>query len=879
MSLWRQLRHGVADLRDRAARDRDTADEVAHFREALVHEGLARGLSRPEAERAARLELGGETQLRETARSYGWERAVASFAADIRYAARGLRGDLTFSLVAVFTIAVGIGAATAIFSAVRPVLFDTLPYPDAVRVRAVIENMPDGSRSPATFGMHRALSDAVGSFEALAVHAGWTPTLTGGDRPERLTGQRATADYFRVLGVVPAVGRAFTDEDDRPGSAAVVIISDRLWRERFAADRAIVGRAVTLDDATATVIGVMPADFEHVIAPDVEVWTTLRYDLSEGRAWGHHLSMLGRLRAGADPAAAEAELNAIGARVISEQRPPTYGTAVRWSAPSLHEELTRDVRPALIAILVAVGVVLLLACVNVTNLLLVRSARRRGEFALRAALGASRARLVRQVVTESVLLSALGGVLGLLAAIAGVRAIVAASPAGLPRVQAIAVDRPVLLFAVASTMLAGLFVGLVPALQASGQDRLAIDLGSARLTGGPRRRLRSGLVAAQVALALVLLVGSGLLLRSMQRLFSVPPGFDARGVLTMQLPASERRFAEPGALRRHFDEVLEAVRRAPGVTEVALTSQLPMSGDRDAYGVHLEVPPAAAPTEEREIFRYAVSPGYLEVMRVPIRAGRALAAADRVDAPWAVVVSESFARRYLDGRDPIGQRLRIGPTDGPAYTVVGVAGDVKQLSLAGEVPDAVYTTAAQWRFEESVMSLVVRGSAAPEVLVPAVRGAIRSVDAEQPVIRVASMDSLLQGTGAERRFILWLFELFALAALVLTAAGIYGMMSGLVAERRRELGLRAAVGATAGQIIALVFRHGAQVTATGMVVGIAGALVGTRLLGTMLYRVSPLDLVTYAAVLMVLALVASVACAGPAWRAVHVDPAETLRAD
>jgi putative ABC transport system permease protein len=877
VSLWRQLQRGVADLWDRSTRDRDVADEVAHFRAALIDDGLARGLSLHEAERAAQLELGGVTQLRETVRGYGWERAVAAFAADLRYAWRGLRNDRTFSLVAAFTIAVGVGGATAIYSAVRPVLFDALPYPHAARVRAVLEHTPDGARSPSTYGMYRALDDAVVAFDAFAVHASWAPTLTGGERPERLVGQRVTADYFRVLGVAPAMGRAFTAEDDRAGSAESVIISDRLWRQRFAADPTIVGGAITLDHATATVIGVMPADFEHVVSPDVAVWTTLKYDLGQGRAWGHHLAMLGRLRAGVDPAVAEVELNTIGARVISEQRPPTYGSAVRWSAPSLHEELTRDVRPALVAILIAVGVVLLLACANVTNLLLVRGARRREEFALRAALGASRGRLVRQVLTESLLLSTVGGVLGVVGARLGVSALVAASPAGLPRVQAIAVDRPVLVFSVALTMLAGLVVGLIPAWQASGHDRLAIDLGSARLTGGSRTRLRNGLVAAQVALALVLLTGSGLLLRSMHQLFSVSPGFDARAVVTMQLPAAERRFVEPGAMRRHFDAILDAVRGAPGVTEAALTSQLPMSGDRDAYGVHLEVPPETAPAEEREIFRYAVSPGYLEVMRIPIRAGRTLTVADHAEAPWSVVVNESFARRYLPGRDPIGQRLRIGPTDGPAYTVVGVAGDVKQLSLAGDVPDAVYTTAAQWRFEENVMSLVVRGTMDPDAMVPAVRSAIWAVDADQPVVRVASMASLLDETAADRRFILLLFELFGLAALVLTTAGIYGMMSGLVNERRRELGLRAAVGATATQLVALVYRHGVRVTAIGMLFGLVGALIGTRMLVSMLYGVSHLDPITYAGTMLALGVVASVACAGPAWRAARLDPCTALR--
>lgn len=877
VSLWRQMRHGLQDLWDRARRDRDTADEVTQFREALVEEGVANGLSLAEANRAAHLELGGETQLRETVRSYGWERAVAAFFEDLRYAWRGLRSDPSFSVVAVCTIAIGIGAATAIISAVRPVLFDSLPYPDAVGVRAVIENAPDGRRTPATFGMYRALADGVRSFESLSVFAPWGPTLTGEERPERLAGQRVTASYLRVLGIAPALGRDLREEDDRPGSAEVVIISNGLWQRRFAADSAIIGRALQLDGGSVTVVGVMPASFEHVIAPAIEVWAPLKYDLGQGRAWGHHLGMIGRLRRGVDPVAAEGELNAIGARVIREQQPPTYGAPVRWSAPSLHDDLTRDVRPALLAILVAVGVVLLLACVNVTNLLLVRGARRREEFALRAALGASRWRLIRQVLTESLLLSTLGGILGVVVATVSVGAIIAASPTGLPRIQAIAVDRPVLLFALALTSIVGLVVGLLPALQTSGQEQLAIDLGSARITGGRRRMLRSGLVGAQVALAFALLTGSGLLLRSMQRLFAVSPGFDARAVVTMQIQASGRRLAADGATRRYFDEVLEAVRQVPGVSEAAFTNQLPMSGDHDSYGVQLESPSEVAPGDEREIFRYSVSPGYLELMRIPIRAGRALSATDRTDAPWAVVVNESFARRYLHDKDPIGQRLRIGPVDGPPYTVVGVVGDAKQLSLAGEVPDAVYTTAAQWRFEENVMSLVVRGSARPEALVPSVRAAVWSVDADQPVVRVATLEALLAATAAERRFILLLFQLFGAAALVLTMAGIYGMMSGLVVERTRELGLRAAVGATAAQNVGLVFRHGARVTSGGLVVGIAGAVVATRLISTMLYGVSHLDLITYAAVVTILAAIASLACVAPAWRAARIDPASALR--
>jgi len=879
VSLWRIVSRGVADLWNRSPRDRDTTDEVAHYRDQIIAEGRARGLSPAEARRAAQLELGGETQVRESARSYGWERAVASFFEDARYGWRGLRTDKAFSLVAIGTIAIGIGAATAIVSAVRPVLVDSLPYPEADRVRAIIEQAPDGRRNLGTYGMFRAFAERAKSFQYFAVHQSWAPALTGDAPPERLAGQRVTADYFRVLGVAPALGRNLLETDDRTRSPAVAIISHALWRRRFASDAAAIGRTLRLDDVDVTVVGVMPERFENAAAPAVEVWAALGYDLTQGRAWGHGLETLGRLRAGVSPAVADAEVNVIGAQVIANEHPSTYGASTRWSTPSLHASLTRDVRPAFVAVVIAVGVVLLLSAVNVTNLLLVRGSRRREEFALRAALGASRGRLMRQLTTESLLLVTVGGVLGVATATAAVRALVATAPAGLPRVQAISVDWSVLVFTIGLTVVTGAVIGLVPALQLWGMDRVAGDLsGSGRLTGGRRRALRSTLVAVQIGLAFVLLIGSGLLLRSMQQLVAVSPGFEAHGVVTMQLQVSRQRYAEEGAARQYFDVVLEAVRTVPGVAQAALTSQLPMSGDRDTYGVTLESPPEVAPADHRDIFRYAVSPGYLELMGIPLRAGRTLDDGDRSDAPKVVVVNESFARRYLSGRDPIGQRLWIGPTDEEPYTVAGVVGDVKQLSLAGDVPDAVYTTTAQWRFDDPVMSVVVYGQQDAEALMPAIRAAIWSVNRDQPIVRVASMEQLVAHTAAERRLILLMFQLFAVAALGLTLAGIYGMMAGLVAERTREIGLRRAVGATPAQVVGLVFTHGARVTSVGLVMGALVALLGTRLIQSLLYGVSTADLTTYVTVLLLIVGVAAVACAIPAWRALGIDPARVLRA-
>lgn len=876
MSLWRRLSRGIADLWDRAPRDRDVADEVAHFREALEAEGRAQGMSAADARRYAPLELGGEAQVRAEVRSVGWERAVAMFFADLRYAWRGLWHNRVFSLVAICTIAIGIGAATAIVSALRPVLFDSLPYPAPARVRAIVEWSATGERIPGTFGMYDALAQRSRSFAELAVHTPWSPTLTGDGRPERLLGQRVSATYLRTLGVAPARGRDFRAEDDRPGSAPVVIISHGLWQRSFGADSAILQRSLRLDDEDVSIVGVMPAGFENVLLPGADVWSPLRYGPESGPAWGHHLGTIGRLRPDVDASAAESDLNRLGAQVIAELQPPTYGTALHVTAPSLHDDLTRDVRPALWAVLAAVGVVLLLAAVNVTNLLLARGARRREEFALRAALGASRTRLLRLVLTESLLLSLIGGALGVALAIAAVGAIVAASPAGLARVAVISVDTPILLFALILTTVISVVVGLLPALQASGHGSLHLNLGAARVTG-TRRRIRSALVGAQIAFALVLLSGSGLLLRSMRQLLAVSPGFDAQGILTMQVQASPRRFAESDAVDRYFDDVRAAVLRVPGVTDVALTSQLPLSGDRDAYGVTLTTPSDAAPSDRREIFRYAVSPGYLELLRIPLRAGRMLTASDRDGAPRSVVVNEAFVRRYFGNRDPIGERLWIGATTGEPYTVVGVVGDVKQLSLAGDTPDAVYTTTGQWRFAEHTRSLVVRGSVDVEALAPAVREAVWSVERDHPVTRVTTMDALIAGTAAERRFILLLFELFALSALALTVAGVYGMMAGIVAERTREFGLRAAVGATPGRIVALVFSFGARVTSVGLAIGIVGVVLGLRGLQTMLYGVSHLDVLTHATGVLLIALVAGVACALPAMRAAKIDPAVALR--
>ncbi|MHB1326619.1 MAG: ADOP family duplicated permease [Gemmatimonadales bacterium] len=878
MSLWRQLSRGLSGLLHpgRAAQDAD--DEVRHYLEQATAEHLARGSSPEAARRAARLEVGSLAAATEELRSYGWERAVEAVATDLRHAVRRLRMEPGFTTVTVLTLALGIGASTAIMSAVGPILFQPLPYPDPNRILAVWDIGTDGVLIEPTFNTHRELRARTTAFETLAVFRPWQPTLTGAHEPERLEAQQVSWEFLRVLGALPALGRDFEAADDRAGAAGAVVLSDELWRRRFGTDPAIIGRPVTLSDESYVVVGVMPRQFENVLGPAAELWTPLRFEPGEGRAWGHHLRMIGRLRPGESLDGAARDLATIADNPVPDFPRVAWAALDRGlSVTSLHADLTRGAKPALLALLGAATLLLVIACVNVTNLLLARSVRRRGEFALRATLGAGAGRLVRQAVTESLLLAALGGAAGIALAGLGVRALIALSPPELPRLGAVGIDGSVLAFAVGLTLLVGLALGVVPAraaVRADGQGPRPM----ARHVVPGAGRARAVLIVTQVALALVLLVSAGLLLRSMQRVLEMEPGFDPDRRLAMQIRASGLRYADAGSARRYFGDVLDAVRNVPGVAAAALTSQLPLSGDLDLYGARLEPPVRDDQGEAGGTFRYAVSPGYFETMGIPLRQGRLLHAGDRADAVPVAVVSESFARRRLPGVDPLGRQVRIGDSD--PFTIVGVVGDVRQVSLALSQSDAVYLPLEQGGTRSDlVLSLVVRTEGAPAALTGRIRQAVWSVDKDQPVVRVATMDDLLSASGAERRFTLIVFQAFALAALALAAAGLYGVLSGSVTARTREIGVRAALGASPRGILTMVVRQGMALTAIGIAVGLACAALTTRALAAMLFGTSPLDPTTFLMVVILLVVVALLACVAPAWRAVRVNPASPLRAE
>lgn len=797
---------------------------------------------------------------------------------NVRLALRRLGMEPSFTVGAILTLALGLGASTATFSALNGVLFRPLPYPRSHQVVSLSDRSEDGSRAEVTFGTFLELAERGRTFEALAVYKGWQPILTGPAEPDRVRGQQVSADYFRTLGVAPLMGRSFTPADDRTSSPPQVILSHRAWVRRFGGHPGIVGSRVTLDGAPAWVIGVMPPSFENVVAPDAELWAPLQYELSQPRAWGHHLRLVGRLRVDVGLPEARADLDAITRNPVPEFARPAWASLRQGMLLSpLREEVTRGVRPAFLLIAGAVSLLLFMACVNVTNLLLARALRRESEYALRAALGASRVQLSSDLLVETLTLASLGGAAGLGVAWAGLRMFKALFAGDLPQTSGLVLDGATLGFAFALTTVVGLALGVVPALQAARRDpQAALQSGPRGLVRG-RHTLRSALIVSEVALALMLLVGSGLLLRSTRTLLAVPPGFNPSQVLTLQLRPTGSRYQDPGATRRYFAAVLEAVKGVPGVVGSGFTSQLPLSGDLDQYGIRLAPTHPGAQDTTAPGYRYAVSPGYFEAMRIPLRRGRFLEPQDHPDGLRVAVISESMARVRMAGREPLGQSLVIGT--GAPYTVVGVVGDVKQQSLALEESDAVYVPEDQWRFSDDTRSLVVRAAGDPTALLPHLRTAIGSVDPGQAILRVAPLESLVAHSASERRFALRVLEVFALAALALAAAGIYGVVASSVVERRKEFGVRSALGASPGMLIRMVLGQGLAVTGLGLLAGLVGAAGASSTLSSLLFGISPLDPATYGGMVALLTLVALASCALPAWRAAQVDPSEVLRTD
>jgi putative ABC transport system permease protein len=796
---------------------------------------------------------------------------------DVSYAVRNLRRRRAASLAAIATLAIGLGSATAILTIVNGVDWRPLGYPDSDRVvfvQEVFKGEPLTTTGYATFADWR---ERARSFTALAAMGSSENTLAAGGEAERVSGIRVMPEFFRAIGVEPAIGKSFTGAENRWDNRRFVILGADIWRRRFAADRSIVGRSVQIGGRPHVVTGVMPDGFEDLIGDRVfagaAIYLPLGYDptLPFACRTCRHIRVIGRLRPDVSIEQAEAEIDTT-TRQLAREHPSSYAGAGAQVARAA-DVLLGPVRPALYLLLAAVGILLLMATVNVANLMLVRAVERGPEIATRRALGIASGRLVRQLLTESLVLAAAGAMGGVLIAQVALRGLLAAAPESLPRVAEITLDGRVATIAGALTVLVGLLFGVLPAWHLASAD-VASYLRGARSIVSAGGRAGRALVAGNVALAVVLLAITGLLGRSFVSVLQVDPGFDPRGVMTASVSLAGPAYAEAGASQRFFRALVEQLERPGDV--VALTTQLP-TDPNDAAGFHIDGRPAANPEEAPMADRFGVTPEYFRAVRIPITRGRAFTERDSVNAARVAIINETAAKQLFAGEDPIGRRISLGPATDPPRMIVGIVGDVRHRGLAEPVTYQAYVPVAQ--FDDWPVTVVVRSSEPPVAVSERIRAAVRTLDRTQVAHAIRSFDSVVNATLAERRFLLWLIAAFASAALALAVIGLYGVLSYVVAQRRRDIGLRVALGAGSGDVRRLVFRIGMSPVLGGLIAGLALVFFVTRPLESLLFAVNPLDVVAIGGAVLVLGACALVACSLPARRASRVDPIEALRAE
>ncbi len=799
---------------------------------------------------------------------------------DLKYGARMLFKSPAFTAIAVATLALGIGANTAIFSVVNGVLLRPLPYEEPERLVIVWGQLlkwglPQLSVSQPEFVDYKKETSL---FSSIGAHAFVSFNISGGDKPEWAQGARVSSELFSTLGVPPVIGRGFLAEEEKPGAARVAVLSQGLWTRRFGGETGALGKKVIIDGLPHTIVGVMPAGFAYP-SSSVEIWTPLTIDLADNDRGSHYLRVVARLRPGIELPRAAAEISTV-ARRLEEQYPDNYKDG-GWgiNLVPLQEELVGRTRPALLVLLAAVGFVLLIACANVANLMLARASEREREVAIRTALGAGRARLIRQLLTESCLLAAGGGALGLLLAFWGVDAVLAFGSTHLPRAGEVAIDGGVLLFTLGVSLLTGLAFGLAPAVQISRPHlNEALKEGGGRASAGGRgRRIRDILVVSQVALSLVLLVGAGLMILSFSRLLSVDPGFDAHNVLTTRLRLTPARYAEPEQVSSFYTRLLERVSALPGVMVAGAVSELPMGDSYSSGTISVEDHLGDKDNESLEADQRSISIEYFRAMRVALLEGRWFTAQDDGQAPGVAIIDERMARRYWPDQEPLGKRIKIGGADStsPWLAIVGVVKHVKQFGLDVEGREQVYFPLAQR--PSLAMTLAIRADLNPERLPAVVQQAVLELDAEQPLFAVKTMERVVADTVADARFSLFLLCAFAAVALALAAVGIYGVMAYLVSQRNHEIGIRMALGAQHRQILRLVLRAGMGLTLGGLAIGLAAAFLLTRLMTSLLFNVSAADPMTFLAMSLLLGSAALLACYIPARRATKVDPIVALR--
>jgi putative ABC transport system permease protein len=805
---------------------------------------------------------------------------MQSLLRDMAFGLRMLRKNPAFTIAAILTLALGIGANTAIFTVTNALLLKPFPYraPDQL----VTIGVKDQSKEfDGTLLRYEMLRDRGRSFQGVAAFATDNLNLTGRGEPLQVPIGRASANFFSLLGIEPQLGRTFTDDEGRPEGKPVVILSDSIWRTRFNSDPNIVGQTVTLDTTPHTIVGVLPAGAQFPFMGQVDIWSPRYFEYSiiptpRLRMGVGYLGLLARLKPDASLKTADAELAVLN-RQYREQNPnaPDADTAIVMTASPLRDIVVSDVRGKVLMLTAAVAVVLLIACANVASLLLSRALSRRREIAVRTALGANRSTVVRQLLTESMLLAFVAGILGIGISWIATRALAKWGAGQLPQGIPIGLDLRVLLFTLGISLLTGIIFGMLPALQLSRVDLQSAlrDEGRGSSAGHGRARMKSLLVVGQVALSLLLLIGAGLLLRSFGQLLRIDPGFDSRSVLAMNVTLPTVKYAKPEQQIAFFDEVLRRVRALPGVRDAAMSAAQPLTFKRITPVLpegQPNVPLAQRPFIDIE----AVSPQWFQTMRVPLRAGRDFTAADDAKAPKVVVVNETFARRFWPNENPLGKHVIVGRwTD--AAEVIGVAADVKNKGLAQDTQAQLYLAFPQLPWGN--MNLLVRTTVPPLTLASAVRTQISAVDPDQPVTGIQTVDELMDTSRAQPRFTMLLLSIFSAAALALAVIGIYGVLAYTVAERRLELGIRLALGAERGDIVRLVLRQGMILVVTGIAVGLIAALALSKLMSSLLYKTGARDLETFALAPIAFLAIALVASYLPARRAIEVNPVETLR--
>lgn len=888
-----EIRRRLASLKLEPARENEIVEELAQHLDDVYRRSLESGASEAEANRAALRELAGDSllpnEMRRSQKPFheapvpgGSSRSnlVTDLLHDLRYAARMQRKNPAFTIIAVIALALGIGANTAIFSVVNTVLLRPLPYKDPERLVMVWEDATKQGYprdTPAT-GNFVDWRDQNQVFEGMAAISDDSFNLTGAGEPERLEGRRVSANLFSLLGVEPQLGRVFTPTEDQPGSQRVVLLSYPLWQRRFGGDPNIVGRSLTFNGDSHIVVGVMPARFQFP-SKDDQVWVPIAFtseDLANRNR--HYLQVVARLKPGVMLSQAQTDVSTISLRL--QQQYPNSNAELGAVVDSLHEHLVGDIKPALLILLGAVGLVLLIACANVANLLLARAAVRQKEIAVRVALGARRLRLIRQFLTESLLLSTIGGLVGLGIAYGGLFLLKTFIPENISQAREISMDLKVLGFTLFVSVATGVIFGLAPAVQAVRFNQIETlkEGGRDAATGGSGKRLRSLLVTAEVAISLVLLIGAGLLINSFLRLRNVDPGFNSSNLLTMKVVLTDAKYTTFEQCATFYSNIVERVQSLPGVRSAAVTTNLPLYRQGNSSSIVIEGRPDPPPNQAPVVVIRVTSPGYFDTMSIPLLSGRKLTDHDTADTPSVVVISETMARRFWPNEDAIGKRIAIGRarSQDDWIPVVGVVKDVRQFELAAEPRPQMYFSHRQAAFFLP-NDLVVKTDVEPTSMAASVRNAVWEVDKDQPVSNIQTMDQILADSIARQRFSMMLLAIFAAVAMVLAGVGIYGVMSYSVAQRTREIGIRMALGAQTTAVLKLAVGYGMKLVIAGIIIGLIAAFALTRLMATLLFGVTATDPATFALISILFVFVAAIASYIPARRATKVDPIIALR--